>query len=179
MRRPPIPLVRGAWLLLFLACATAAPSAAPPAAAVPAGLEVPAGNTLLARLKARGVQIYACAAKDGAVAWTFKGPRADLADGTGAPAGKHFGGPTWEWADGSQVVGEVLQKAQVAEGAIPWLLLRVKSSKLVSPYGAVAFIQRLDTEGGVAPAAGCDEAHLGAEVQVPYAAAYAFFGSRP
>ena len=173
------PRLLSAAALLSLACATAAPAPSAPAAPAAPSLDVPAGNALLARLHAKGVQIYTCGpGKDGALAWTFKAPQADLADDAGAPAGKHFAGPTWEWANGSSVVGEVLQKAPPAGANIPWLLLKVKSAKAVSPYGSIAFIQRLDTVGGVAPAAGCDQAHAGAEAQVPYTADYAYWGTK-
>jgi hypothetical protein len=166
-------------VLCTLSCATGSPPA--PAAGVPAALEVPGGGKRLATLQASGVQIYACAAgKDGGPpGWSFKSPRAALTDGPSTAAGKHFAGPTWEFLNGSQVIGEVLQKVAAPPGNIPWLLLRVKSSTGTSPFGAVAFIQRLDTSGGVAPAAGCDAAHLGAEVEVPYTAAYAFWGAAP
>jgi hypothetical protein len=181
MRSVLLRLSPGVCCFLALACATTtAPPVTPPPSSEPAVIAVPDGNALLVRLHAVGVQIYGCAAgKDGGFAWTFKSPRADLTDVTGAPAGKHFAGPTWEWANGSQVVGEVLQKAPPVAKNIPWLLLKVKSSKLVSPWGPVAFIQRTDTEGGAAPAAGCDAEHAGAEVEVPYTASYAFWGVRP
>jgi hypothetical protein len=142
-------------------------------------MDVPSGNSLLARLGAKGVQIYTCAAgKDGGYAWTFKAPEAELTDAGGAPAGKHFAGPTWEWTNGSSVVGEVLQKVPAQAGNIPWLLLKVKASKQTSPYGSVAFIQRLDTLGGTAPTTGCDQAHESAEAKVPYTASYAFWGAK-
>ena len=39
----------------------------------------------------------------------------------------------------------------------------------------MTWIQRLATEKGPAPATGCDDAHLGTEVLVPYAADYFFY----
>jgi hypothetical protein len=142
-------------------------------------LDVPAGNTLLTTLHAKGVQIYTCAAgKDGAYAWTFKAPQADLEGAHGIAAGKHYAGPTWEWTGGGNVVGEVVVKAPSVGANIPMLLLKVKSAKGTSPYGSVAFIQRLATVGGVAPAAGCDADHVGAEAQVPYTADYAYWGTK-
>jgi hypothetical protein len=174
-----VELTMCALLLCTAGCATTAPP--PPAPALPAGLEVPSGNARLATLQAKGVQIYTCSpGADGAApAWTFKAPQADLTDAAGAAAGKHYAGPTWEWPGGDLVVGEVLQKVPAPAGNIPWLLLKVKSSKGASPWGKVAFIQRLDTAGGVAPASGCDPAHLGVEALVAYTAAYALWGARP
>jgi hypothetical protein len=171
------------------ACATApaappvapptTPPVAPPAAMPAVTIEVPDGNELLVRLRARGVQIYSCAAgKDGKPAWAFQAPRAELFDATGAAAGHHSAGPTWSWDDGSEVVGEVVQRTPAVGSNIPWLLLRVKSSKLTSPYGEITFVQRMETDGGAAPAGGCDAEHLGAEAQVSYVAAYLFWGRR-
>ncbi|HEX4353270.1 MAG TPA: DUF3455 domain-containing protein, partial [Polyangiales bacterium] len=39
----------------------------------------------------------------------------------------------------------------------------------------VTYVQRLDTKGGLAPASGCDAAHLGASARVNYSAVYAFY----
>jgi hypothetical protein len=42
-------------------------------------------------------------------------------------------------------------------------------------FAQVSWIQRVATENGVAPATGCDDAHVGAEVLAPYAADYFFY----
>jgi hypothetical protein len=129
---------------------------------------------------ARGVQIYTCKAKAAdaaAFAWTLKEPEAELFDATGARFGRHYGGPTWESADGSRVVGEAVQSSPV-QGAVPWLLLRAKSHEGAGALASVTFIQRVDTAGGVAPSEGCDAAHAGAETRVEYSANYAFYGAR-
>jgi hypothetical protein len=39
----------------------------------------------------------------------------------------------------------------------------------------VKFIQRVQTEGGAAPATGCDADHPGATARVPYTAVYHFY----
>ncbi len=59
-------------------------------------------------------------------------------------------------------------------GAIPWLLLRATSNQGDGVLGQVAFIQRLETRGGVAPAGTCDPA-ADATVAVPYRARYVFY----
>jgi hypothetical protein len=144
---------------------------------VPPSLAVPAGEHLLVRARARGVQIYICAANPKnatQLEWTLKAPEAQLVDDKGKPLGKHYAGPTWEANDGSKVMGEVV--AKVAQAAtIPWVLLRGKAQGS-GVFGGVTTIQRLDTDGGAAPAGGCDEAHRGAEQRVPYSASYLFFG---
>jgi hypothetical protein len=163
--------------LMLVACASAPQ---PQRGAVPENLRVPDGQPLLLRVAARGVQIYTCKAKAAdaaAFAWALKAPEAELFDASGAKVGRHYGGPTWESADGSRVVGEVVQSSP-AQGAVPWLLLRAKSNEGPGALASVTFIQRLDTVGGVAPSAGCDGEHAGAETRVDYSANYAFYGAR-
>jgi hypothetical protein len=38
----------------------------------------------------------------------------------------------------------------------------------------VTFVQRLNTQGGAAPATGCESTSVGSEVKVPYSATYLF-----
>ena len=146
---------------------------------IPPDLAPPASVVLLFALGARGVQIYACEAKpDDATAfvWTFKRPEAELLNARGEVVGSHFAGPTWQGHDGSAVVGAVLARADAPHRkAIPWLLLEAKSHAGSGAFATITHIQRLNTQGGVAPSKGCDAAHLGVEARVPYEATYAFF----
>jgi hypothetical protein len=163
-----------------VACASAPAPAPQPAAAIPENLRVPDGQPRLLRAAARGVQIYTCrakAAEPAAFEWTLKAPEAELFDGAGANMGRHYAGPTWESADGSKVVGEVVQRSAVP-GTIPWLLLRAKDAEGTGALSGVKYIQRVDTAGGVAPASGCDADHAGAESRVEYSANYDFYGAR-
>jgi len=153
---------------------TGSPAGAP---AVPAALKVPEGQKPVLRAQAKGAQVYTCSAKEGgAFAWTLKGPDAELFDAQAKPIGKHYAGPTWESADGSKVVGQVKEKADAPDpGAIQWLLLEAKSNAGQGVFGKVKSVQRIETRGGKAPAAGCDAAHAGAETRVDYQAAYVFY----
>lgn len=147
--------------------------------AVPEALRPPAGQVLALEARATGVQIYECkAAKDdpSQFSWTLKAPEAELKDQSGKPLGKHYAGPTWEASDGSKVMGELVTKQDApAAGAIPWLLLRAKSTSGNGKFSAIASIQRLQTKGGTAPASGCDSAQSGKESRVPYSAVYRFY----
>ena len=101
-------------------------------------------------------------------------------DDKGERIGKHYGGPTWEANDGSKVVGEVQQRADAPRpAAIPWLLLKVRSSQGDGTFNNVTYIQRVNTEGGTAPQDGCDAQHNGAEVRVNYKATYYFYARTP
>lgn len=160
-------------LVTILACSPAS-AVKPDEKPVPASLAVPAGNTLVLKVFAKGVQIYTCKAEG----WVLKAPEADLFDEKGVKIGHHSGGPTWELEkDGSAVVGEMKEKAPVPD-SIPWLLIAKKSSRGEGTLARVTFIQRLDTQGGKAPASGCDATHQGAEVRVDYTATYSFYAAQ-
>ena len=117
-----------------------------------------------------------CRASAGVHAWTLKAPDATLRDAKGNVIGKHFAGPSWQANDGSQVVGEPLNVSPSPNpGAIPWLVLRAISHTGAGEMAGVGYIVRTRTEGGVAPASGCDASHVNAEVRVPYGAIYLFF----
>jgi len=157
--------------LMLAACATAP--------AVPAAL-VPAGETAVGRVAARGVQIYECRAKAGAAGaeWAFVGPEAELLDASGAPAGKHYAGPHWEDRDGSKIVGSVKARADApTAGAIPWLLLTTRSVGTSGRLAGVTSIQRVNTVGGLAPTGGCDAGTIGRSARVPYTADYVLFAA--
>ena len=126
-------------------------------------------------LQARGAQIYTCVAQGAGFAWQFKAPEARLTDEHGQDAGHHFAGPSWEAPDGSRVVGEVITSTPGGAGAIPWLLLRARTVSGAGVFGAVSYIVRSRTVGGVAPGAGCDASHAGVEAAVDYTASYTFF----
>jgi hypothetical protein len=124
----------------------------------------------------KGVQIYTCKVSGSAYAWTLKAPDASLYDANGNVIGKHFAGPSWQANDGSTVVGESLNASPSPNaGAIPWLVLHARSHTGDGIMANVQYIVRTRTQGGVAPASGCDARHAGAEVRVPYSAIYLFF----
>jgi len=150
--------------------------------AVPDKLRPDANEALALILSAKGVQIYECRAKKDRAAeyeWAFVAPEADLFDGVGGKAGRHYAGPHWESTDGSKIVGTVKERADSPErNAIPWLLLTAKS---VGPEGAlskVTSVQRVNTRGGVAPQSGCSRAAVGTQARIDYTADYYFFTAR-
>lgn len=144
---------------------------------VPVVLNPPADATLEAAFGARGVQTYICAlpAAGGAPAWVLKAPHAVLFHGFDTAA-IHFAGPSWQALDGSLVTGtKVAADPGPDPTAIPWLLLKAATNVGPGLFSDVTSIQRLDTEGGVAPATGCDADHVNAQVLVPYRADYFFY----
>jgi hypothetical protein len=138
----------------------------------------PAGSAPVLELIADGVQTYVCDRKDGGFDWSFKGPEANLFDNQGRQVGTHFAGPTWKIEDGSEVVGEVVAKADATEpGAIQWLLLRAKSHQGSGILSSVVYIRRAETKGGLAPSTGCDASHLSQQARMRYSATYQFFST--
>jgi len=103
-----------------------------------------------------------------------------LYDSCGKELVHHFGGPTWQWlADSSSVKGAKLAGVDVT-GSIPLLLLKGTPQTATGELSEVSYIQRLDTTGGVAPAAStCTAAHVGEVTNVNYTANYYFYEGPP
>src|SRR5258708_35521759 len=172
-------LKRAAAAACVLACAGPAAAQAPGRPTAPAALQPPAGQELVWRAAAVGVQIYRCDAGTGTARpeWAFVGPEAVLLDGEGRIIGTHFGGPSWAARDGSRVVGARVEGADAANpGAIPWLLLRATQHEGTGQLANIASVQRLYTAGGNAPpAAECTAARAGTVARVDYTAFYYFY----
>jgi hypothetical protein len=143
---------------------------------VPAALAVPAGHRFAFYMDAEGEQLYACRANaTGGYSWTFVAPVADLFKPNGRFGGTHYAGPTWEYLDGSTVVGAVVARHVEDPATIPWLLLNATAHAGDGKMSSVSYIHRLETSGGLAPSTGCDADHLGAEIGVAYTATYYFY----
>ena len=139
--------------------------------ALPEAIAAP-GETAILTLHAEGAQVYECKiSADGALAWVFREPIATLFS-DGKTVGRHYAGPTWEYTDGSAVVGQVLGTApgQVAMD-IPWLKLGVTSRRGSGVLGPATTVQRINTAGGRLNGA-CYKA--GTYESVPYSADYVF-----
>jgi hypothetical protein len=135
-------------------------------------LAVPAGNVVSFHAFASGVQIHQWNAATGK--WDLLGPAATLyADaGLKAVVGTHYVGPTWESNSGSAVVGTLVEGAVVDPTAIRWLKLSAVMSSGPGPFDGTTFIQRVNTAGGLAPAA---PGAPGQIVEAPYTAEYYFY----
>jgi hypothetical protein len=161
---------------LLAGCGVAQATTAPPHT-TPA-LRPPEGNAVLLKAHARGVQIYTCKQNGAKYEWALRAPEAELFDERGGKLGSHFAGPTWKAQDGSQIVGELRERQpSPTKDAVPWLLLSAKKSEGHGVLGEVRWIQRVDTEGGLAPAVGCDSEHVGQDARAPYQANYYFWSA--
>jgi hypothetical protein len=153
---------------------------------VPDAIQPPADEELVLMARATGFQIYVCRPDaNGKPAWTLKAPDAELFDERGKLIGKHFGGPTWQLNDGSQVIGKMAAKADAPDRkAIPWLLVTVTGHSGSGKLSGVTSIQRVNTVSGLAPeslppaAAECSESSGEVEFKSSYSADYYFYARR-
>ena len=90
----------------------------------------------------------------------------------GKPIGRHFGGPTWEFMDGTRVVARVAASAPAKNaGDIPWLKLDVTQRTKKGPAAGTKYVLRIDTKGGVLSGVCTTDKEVRA---VPYQATYVF-----
>ena len=135
-----------------------------------------------------GTQNYVCASSTNdagtTYAWTLVTPDATLSDCHASLIGHHFaseagaGFPEWQTTDGTYVIGQK-HVAFVPDGgaaSVPWLLLAAVDGGGTGTLRQTQFIERLNTDGGTAPATGCDSGHVGDKIDVGYTADYYFFG---
>lgn len=148
---------------------------------VPDAIEPPEGEELVLTARATGFQIYACRRDaEGKPAWTLKAPEAELFDEHGKIIGRHFGGPTWQLNDGSQLIGKMVAKVDAPNAeAIPWLLLTVIGNSGKGALSRVTTIQRVNTVSGLPPAvAECNASTGEVGFKSSYSADYYFYAPR-
>jgi len=137
----------------------------------PAALKVPDGNRLTGVFSAEGVQTYTCT--DGA--WKLLEPAATLwarNDRSHRPVALHSRGPVWvSTVDGSAVNATAIANSPKT-GTIPELLLQATTTRGTGVFADVSYIQRLNTDGGVAPTTACTGTD---QISVPYSATYTFY----
>jgi Protein of unknown function (DUF3455) len=165
-----MPVSRTAAVALLLLSGSGL-SAAAAETALPAAIAAP-GEATVVSLHAEGAQLYECkAGADGKLAWAFREPIAALME-DGKTVGRHYAGPSWEYNDGSAVVGKVTGNAPGATaGDITWLKLDVASRRGSGVLTPVTTVQRINTAGGKLDGV-CDKA--GTWRSMPYSADYVF-----
>ncbi len=148
-------------------------------AALPDAVKVPAGHRVAMETVGVGEITYECRAKAnmaGAFEWVFVGPKADLNSRAGVKQGSYFGPPaTWASNDGSRITGTQVAVAPAAQGSIPLQLVKANPASGPGAMMDVTYVQRVATQGGVAPALACDAASAGRKEIVKYQADYIFW----
>jgi len=169
-----------AAVALIAACGTMTPvMPSYSQAALPTTVQVPAGNKVALETVGLGEITYQCTAKKdmaGQFEWVFVGPDARLLDRSGKQIGKYYGPPaTWEAKDGSKLTAVQLAVAPNMAGSIPLQLVKGNPAMGSGAMQGVTYIQRVNTQGGVAPATPCTAANLSAKQIVKYQADYIFY----
>lgn len=185
-------LLAATLVVLLSACATpSAPPAAPGAGATPGApaavapalgwfskIKVPDGQQPVLKLAARGVQVFRCEQRSGALGWWFRLPEAELLDERGAVAGRHGADFSFELNDGSRLLGRVTASESAPQPEdLRWLLLATRSFGQGALTG-VTYVQRVNTRGGMPPAR-CERAQLNQLLRVDFSADFIFYRPQP
>ncbi len=148
-------------------------------ASLPTSVQVPAGHQVALETVGQGDITYECRAKKdmaGQFEWVFVGPNAKLMDRSGNTIGRYFGPPaTWAANDGSAITGTQVAVSPATPGAIPLQLVKANAATSPGAMQGVSYIQRVATQGGVAPATACGESMLNKREVVTYQADYVFW----
>lgn len=173
------PLLLTGLAALLSACASTSAPMKVDNASLPEAVRAPAGTLQKMWTVGRGELTYECREKKdmaGQFEWAFVGPVATLYGADQKVVGKYYAGPTWEAADGSKITGKQVATAPGGTGNIPLQLVKAEPAMGQGAMQGVTHIQRLNTQGGVAPSTGCDAMAKGQRQQVVYAADYVFYG---
>lgn len=144
---------------------------------IPEAIKVPDGNNAYLTVHAKGAQIFHCALKADAYSWKWHAPEAKLYDMQNQDLiGSHDVGPSWTYKDGSSIAAKAVQKIDAPDkDSAQWLLLEVIKQQKAGLLAQTSFVQRINTQGGIPPTAGCDANHIGSEKRVGYSADYIFY----
>lgn len=160
-----------------------APPAPPPAAPETPSLglfsriKTPDTVVPVMRLQGRGVQVFRCEPRDKGFAWVFRLPEADLVDGAGRALVKHGANFSFEHADGSRLLGTVVNFDEApAANNLRWLLFSTRSFGEGALNG-ITFVQRVNTVGGMPPAR-CDARQQSQLLRVDFSAEFVFYKPR-
>ena len=171
--------VSGLMVLAACASSTGSPTPAYSQSMLPDAMKVPAGHRVAMETVGVGQITYECRAQKGVAGqfeWVFAGPDAKLNDRQGKQVGKYYGPPaTWESLDGSKLTATQLAVAPAGAGNIPLQLVKANPAMGQGVMQGVTYIQRVATQGGVAPSSACSAANLGGKQIVNYQADYIFW----
>eukprot|EP00249_Psilotum_nudum_P004213 c17754_g1_i2 orf=428-1000(+) len=184
-----VPLRSGTLLIVVLFTLTAFASAgrelihhkSPHLSSIPKQIKVPSGNKRHIALLGVGLQNYV---SNGST-WVFQNATADLYTLSKEKklVGKHFflpkpdiygGQPSWStFHPKSLVTAKTLESVTIDPNSITWTLFQATTEHgSKKELGAVTYLQRIKTKGGLAPAA---LSRSGVSVAVPYSTIYIYY----
>ena len=176
-----------AALLALAGCATPPPLAPPPTSAPPATptvapprlgwftkIKATGDYTPVLKLRGRGYQVFRCEDTTDGLAWVYQLPDATLADDRGNLVGRHGANFTFEHNDGSRLAGKVHAWDDAPDSAdLRWLLLATQSFG-AGAFAGIAYVQRVNTLGGMPPAR-CAAGDRGQVLRVEFSADFVFY----
>ena len=123
---------------------------------LPALIQVATGNTLVLETRAEGQITYECSKEKDPLTtykWTMTGPKADLRNTKGEKIGDYSGPPArWSHKDGSFITGSQVAVSPNGSKNIPLQLVKADVAGGQGALTGVSYVQRVNTQGGVAPA---------------------------
>ncbi len=162
---------------------TTSPSTGKPAVASTPSLglfsriRVPSDREPVLQLSARGVQIFRCEKRDGAFAWVFRQPDAELLDASGRVVGRHGANFSFEHNDGSRLVATIAAYDDAPKSTdLRWLLMTTRSFGK-GAFEGVTHVQRIDTHGGMPPEH-CDSSQSNQVLRVEFSAEFVFYRAK-
>lgn len=174
--------------LALAACATA-PEPAPPLAAqartpvdAPAlgffsRIKAPDQVEPVLRLSGKGVQVFRCEPRGSGYAWAFRLPEASLFDDSGRAVVRHGANFSFEHADGSRLLGTVVDFDEAPRPTdLRWLLLATRWFG-EGALARVTHVQRVNTSGGMPPPR-CEASQQNRLLRVDFSADFIFYKPR-
>lgn len=146
---------------------------------LPALIQVATANTLVLETKASGTIEYQCSKEKDPLTtykWTMVGPKAELTDEGDETVGDYSGPPArWAHKDGSFVIGSQVAVSPNGSKNIPLQLVKADVAGGQGALTGVSYVQRVNTQGGIAPAKKCSADNDGEKAEVSYKAEYWFW----
>ncbi len=137
-------------------------------------LPVPEGATEAFHLSGRGVQIFRCEMQSQGGRWIYRLPEAELGDPRTGLALRHGVNLSFESADGSRLIGEIVDHVpSVDEQSLPWVLIGTRSYGKGALTG-IRFVARINTAGGMPPQH-CEPESASQVLRVPFSADFVFY----
>jgi hypothetical protein len=140
-------------------------------------IKAPSGYEPSMTLVGKGVQVFRCEKRETGYAWMPRLPEAELRDDRQTVVGRHGANFSFEHTDGSRLLGTVAAYEDAPDTRnLRWLLLATKPFGK-GAFGEVAYVQRVNTAGGMPPAK-CEAGQLNQLLRVDFSADFVFYRAR-
>jgi hypothetical protein len=140
-------------------------------------IKAPSDSEPVLQLAGRGVQVFRCEKRDGALTWVFRQPDAELLDARGTVVGRHGANFSFENVDGSRLVATITAYDDAPKPTdLRWLLMTTRSFGK-GAFEGITYVQRINTTGGMPPER-CEAAQLNQVLRVNFTADFVFYRAK-